>query len=518
MVIPVVWYQAFDDERHEFWDQTIVRALLDREAWRPVDALDYRHVEGFDEVEGDGAVVVVPARQHADDERVAALIEALERLEWALVILTGDEGAEFPWERLRGPRRRVWVQTPRPDRHEAADGLLPNGYGPGTREAVAGCGEPVERRWSWSFAGQVTHERREQLVEALAGRDDGLLRETRGFTEGYDRAAYTEVLVESRLAFAPTGPVHPDTFRLYEALEAGAVPIVERGYVEFDFWRFIYGEVPFPVVGDWAGIVEALDGFLDRWAGTAARCSAWWQAEKRRLAYRLDDQVRDIAAITTHGDDLGDLVTAVITTSPVAAHPSTDVLEETVASIRERVGPDVEIIIAADGVRREQRGLSDRYDDYLRRVTRLAAHEWTNVMVSIEDRFVHQANVTRRVLDEVKTPLLLFVEHDTPLVGPIEWAPLVDLVRSGEANVVRFYHEAAIHPEHERLMVDPSPIARPRSGAGPEEVALVRRTMQWSQRPHLASLRFYRSLLDRYFAERSRTMIEDVLHGIVEGA
>ncbi len=44
------------------------------------------------------------------------------------------------------------------------------------------------------------------------------------------------------------------------------------------------------------------------------------------------------------------------------------------------------------------------------------------------------------------------------------------------------------------------------------------RTAQWSQRPHLASTAFYRDMIDRYFNPQSRTMIEDVMHGIVHEA
>jgi hypothetical protein len=44
------------------------------------------------------------------------------------------------------------------------------------------------------------------------------------------------------------------------------------------------------------------------------------------------------------------------------------------------------------------------------------------------------------------------------------------------------------------------------------------RTAQWSQRPHLASTEFYRNVLSRYFGTEARTMIEDVMHGVVDHA
>jgi len=219
--------------------------------------------------------------------------------------------------------------------------------------------------------------------------------------------------------------------------------------------------------------------------------------------------------------NLADQVTVIIPTSPVERHPATDVIEETIDSVLQRL-PGVEILVVADGVRPEQQALTKNYRLYLYLLAALCAHDWSNVLLVIADGWGHQANVTRLALAKVRTPLVLFVEHDTPLVGDIEWAPLVELVESGEANVVRFYHEAEIQPEHEHLMVDEESRLRLTEfcdgTVGGSTTAWLRRTMQWSQRPHLASTRFYRMVVDRYFAPSSRTMIEDVMHGIVEVA
>ena len=44
------------------------------------------------------------------------------------------------------------------------------------------------------------------------------------------------------------------------------------------------------------------------------------------------------------------------------------------------------------------------------------------------------------------------------------------------------------------------------------------RTVQWSQRPHLARTDQYRLWIDKFFPVTSNTMIEDRLHGIVANA
>jgi hypothetical protein len=131
-------------------------------------------------------------------------------------------------------------------------------------------------------------------------------------------------------------------------------------------------------------------------------------------------------------------------------------------------------------------------------------HHWDNTYPIIMGEFVHQAEATRRTLDRVHTPLILFVEHDTPLIGEIPFGQLGDAVKQ-EDLIIRLHHEAAVHPEHVHLNAGPL-----RTAAG----VPVQPTVQWSQRPHLARHMKYEALINTYFTPESRTFIEDKMHGI----
>jgi hypothetical protein len=65
--------------------------------------------------------------------------------------------------------------------------------------------------------------------------------------------------------------------------------------------------------------------------------------------------------------------------------------------------------------------------------------------------------MTRAGLNHVATPTILFVEHDAPITPDcdFEWDGLIDAIMQGDANVVRFHHEARVLPEHEHLMLGP---------------------------------------------------------------
>ena len=103
----------------------------------------------------------------------------------------------------------------------------------------------------------------------------------------------------------------------------------------------------------------------------------------------------------------------------------------------------------------------------------------------------------------IKTPLLLFVEHDTPLVvdEPIDFIYLQKILLKGDSFLVRFHFEAFIPKEHEHMMI-----------GEPENYLL--KTYQWSQRPHLARCDFYREVM-KFFSEDSNCFIEDLIHGKV---
>lgn len=197
-------------------------------------------------------------------------------------------------------------------------------------------------------------------------------------------------------------------------------------------------------------------------------------------------------------------ITVLVTCSPVRSHPDVSILEQAIASVRERL-PDGEIILAFDGVRPEQEDRRADYEEHIRRVLWLADHVWGNTLPLINDGHLHQAVAAKRALEHVRTPLLLFVEQDTPLCGDVPWADLAEVIVAGDANVIRMSHEASILEPHRYLMLDDEP----------QKVRGVpmTRTLQWSQRPHLASVAWYRQMLERYFPVDEKTFIEDSVYG-----
>lgn len=538
--VPVVWWTANPESiARGYWDQGILERLLDRTLWRPPNPVTYRHAEvediaplwfsswafdpdarGFGEaLLSDGAVVVVPGAHNANDDALARLVSLLESLGWWLLIITGDEERSFPLDRMPiAKRSAIWTTSARPDVGDV-DVVLGFGIQPAVLEHLHRQQEQPTIAWESSFVGQDTHDRRHELVEVMASlpiadtlivRNDEFGGTAGPKGEGLTPASYAEVLARTMVAPAPSGPLIPDSFRLWEALEAGAVPVADTVTVahgaEPTYWNLACdGEPPFPTIASWDQLPAIIQETRRTWPAPANRAGSWWAMRKRDLALRLDSTVRRLSG-TKVPPSAPDCITVVVTTSPTPAHPSTDDVEVVLASIRDRL-PDAEVIIAADGVRGEQRRRVGAYEEYLRRLLWLT-QRMDNVVVLRRETFGHQALTTRVALAHVVTPLVLFMEHDTPLQGPnLPWDALSDALHGGAVDLVRFHHESHVLEPHEHLMVGP---------VEDVEGVLLRPTAQWSQRPHLTRTLWYRELLARYFGSESRTMIEDTMHGVVD--
>ncbi len=536
--VPVLWVSLHSEILSRgYADQALLESILDRSLWRPPGELTFEHYEVRDApftVDG-GAVVVIPSRHHAND--IELLVQSLESLEWSVVLLTSEEEWMTDWRRIAKAADHIWVWQARPE-HGDCDGLMPCGWNPGTREGLVAANEnPVyegrrlaveERELDWYFAGQITHQRRRECFAAMKQMitkgehfAKGRLVETDHYLAGYadnegePHDVYLANMARAKLVPCPSGPMSLCTARVEEALEAGCVPILDLVKPEdpqFDYWKLIFGDGhPMPTLYDWNELPGEVEAQLAKWPANANRCWSFWQQWKRRMAHRLDNNIR-LAAGLNLGDDLtapNDLITVIVTSSPAPLHPSTEHIEVTIDSIRAQL-PDAEIVVACDGVRPEQEHLAGRYEAYLHRLFWLTNFHWHNVVPIRSETWQHQAGMVRRALDAVTTPLILFVEHDTPLVGPIDWEGICGLVMSGEANMVEFREDTEIHEAHEPLMVDHE--TRIVRGVP------VRRTADYRQRPHVAQTRLYRDRIMPGFTEKSRAMVEDTMYGVVSNA
>lgn len=479
------------------WDCNVLDLLFANRLFPT--GLEFERFDAYP-VGADGIILIIPGRYWAGHEQ--EITEAIRRYEWVLAIRTGDEEDLFDIAAVEHPAIHWWIQTPRPRKDYGTARFLPLGYPPHFND-VPDVGKSVDV----FLSAQCTHQRRAQAFDALARvTRTKRVQATAGFTQGMPANEYTGRMAAARVAPAPSGAVSPDSFRVYEALEAHTIPIADDVSPVYDsrgYWQRMFPDAPFPVLTDYDDLPGYIDDCLRDYPQRANRVTAWWIARKRELAASLQE---DLTALSANPPKVPNIspITVLVTCSPIPSHPNTEILEETIESVRAQL-PDAEIILSFDGVRAEQEHRRADYEAFIQRALWLADHRWGNVLPLIHAEHLHQAVCTKRALEHVRTPLMLFVEHDTPLTGEIPWGDLAETILAGDANVIRMHHEASVLEPHRYLMLDDEP----------QKVRSVpmMRTIQWSQRPHLASVAWYRELLGRWFPADEKDFIEDVVYG-----
>lgn len=281
-MIDVCWpsYHAATS-RHGSWDMALLEDIT--------GGSEYVHRNTFDEVPADSQniVIVLPGQHHAQD--IDRFNTDISRFSSVVLCLVGDEESLFDTSELTHPNLKLWIQSRRTLMSDRASHFIPWGYTQETRKYLPEVSK--DKTIDWYFSGQVTHVRRHQCVGELSRMRGGLLNSTSGFTQGFSRPEYYKHLASAKLAICPAGYITPDSFRIWEALEARCVPIVDGMSPQPDrcgvahWWERLLGTYPppFPVIYDWRELPHVVEEQLRQWPGNEIKTNAWWMNYKEHL-------------------------------------------------------------------------------------------------------------------------------------------------------------------------------------------------------------------------------------------
>lgn len=291
-MIPVGWLAPSAD----CWDANMLRLLLDGELYP--HGLDVKHFKGYPP-NLDGCILVVPGRYWA--EAMPDIEDAVASYKWLLLIRTSDEEDLFDVNQFAGPEQtKFWVQTPRTVGDYGDARLFGVGFTPHFNNLPK---DPPGKNLAVFLSAQDTHERRHEAFRACQHLSDGLrtlVRPTKGFTQGMSATEYVGSMLSAAVAPAPSGAVSPDSFRLFEALEAHCVPIADTVSPidgPTDYWRRLFPDAPFPVLTAYRDMPGYVDDALKDWPRNANRIAAWWVAQKRRYTHWLVDDLKALGAV-----------------------------------------------------------------------------------------------------------------------------------------------------------------------------------------------------------------------------
>lgn len=214
----------------------------------------------------------------------------------------GDDFSFYHFNMCRGVLRNYW----HPYASRALDVITFGlGWKTGLRKALADAEESDKRpEYVWSFAGNVygPETEREKMIRAFAASDMRpyfLYTTTDCFNspKGLPLCSYAQMLKGSYFVLCPIGQGNVDTFRLYETLEAGAIPVVvmpSGGIQPKNYWCHVFERenLPFVVAENIDSAVKEVHRLMSDPGGYVAKKEEtchFWNRTKAKWGRQLVD-------------------------------------------------------------------------------------------------------------------------------------------------------------------------------------------------------------------------------------
>ncbi len=151
------------------------------------------------------------------------------------------------------------------------------------------------RRYAWCFLGNMSAARPSMIAELrrLAPYHLHTYHIGRDESRALSREEYKEILRASAFAPCPMGNVMLETWRLYEALEAGTIPLLSRRAL-MPYHDLIMPDHPIPTFTNWRSARRFAERSLADAAALDAlqrRVTDWWRAYKADLQAEMAEFV-----------------------------------------------------------------------------------------------------------------------------------------------------------------------------------------------------------------------------------
>ena len=138
------------------------------------------------------------------------------------------------------------------------------------------------RKYKWAFVGTPHKSSRHDLLFQFSDIKPFFCHRT----EKFDKKIISVEEMSKALSLTefmpcPNGFVHPETYRIYESLECGCIPIVENAYQYYDR---LFPHNPFIKVDKWMDARPIIKGWNnDQIKQKKEECKIWWNEYKDKL-------------------------------------------------------------------------------------------------------------------------------------------------------------------------------------------------------------------------------------------
>ncbi len=151
-----------------------------------------------------------------------------------------------------------------------------------------------KRKFVWNFVGtNWPNSEREKAIKQFKSLDLGsnFLYLGEEFSRGVDSNKYKHILLDSMFTICPGGARHIETFRFYESLEAGSIPlsIISKECMDNLFHT---GLPPMPIFKNWNEVLSYVNELIlkpNQIDSLQRELFFWWKNEKYSLSLKMQE-------------------------------------------------------------------------------------------------------------------------------------------------------------------------------------------------------------------------------------
>ena len=245
-----------------------------------LNKIKFSSIENINNIENDDILIIVDSSVEKKEDFYNKLKLLCSKI---FLIHLGDESGLYNLSNIYNNCEHVWRSfcTSRYFNNDKVS-CLPIGYKSGTFFN----NKTNQRKYKWSFVGTPHRSSRHDILFQLSDIKPSFCHKTSKFNEKIIEVdKMSEVLSSTEFVPCPNGFFHPETYRVYEALECESIPIVENA---FKYYDRLYPDNPFIKIDKW------LDAklIIQKWneeqiLKKRKECKLWWEDYKIKLQQEI---------------------------------------------------------------------------------------------------------------------------------------------------------------------------------------------------------------------------------------
>ena len=256
----------------------------DKWIFKVLNKINYNLIENINSIKSNDILIIVDSNVETKEEFYNKLKLLCSKI---FLVHLGDETSSHNLSNIYDNCNHVW-RTFCTSRYFNNNRIscLPIGYKSGT---VFKNNTDV-RKYKWAFIGTPHRSSRHDILFQFSEIKPSFCHKTSKFNEKIiEVGKMSEILSSTEFIPCPNGFFHPETYRVYEALECGSIPIVENA---FKYYDRLFPNNPFIKIDRW---IEAKT-IIQKWSKEQVNkkreeCKTWWAVYKSGLQQEIFNNI-----------------------------------------------------------------------------------------------------------------------------------------------------------------------------------------------------------------------------------